>query len=156
MMKSSKEQLYALLGYISDLLYSPKYAELNRSNRVDLDKITGRFDYARNRLNKLPEDIILENEDYLPTDIYKAWKRFDAAFDGKVTEQVKKSYGILIKRTSSFLEYLKSLPGEQNGRRTAYNARSISVEDEKEKRARLKKQYDMLRESKMKRRNERG
>ena len=153
MMKSSKEQLYALLGYISDLLYSPKYAELNRSNRVDLDKITGRFDYARNRLNKLPEDIILENEDYLPTDIYKAWKRFDAAFDGKVTEQVKKSYGILIKRTSSFLEYLKSLPGEQNGRRTAYNARSISVEDEKEKRARLKKQYDMLRESIARERN---
>ena len=147
-MKTGKEQLYALLGYICDLLYSNKYAELNRSNRVDLDKMTGRFDYARNRLDKLPEYITLENKDYLPADINKAWRRFDAAFDGTVTEQVKKSYGTLIKRTSSFLEYLKSLPAEPT-----YNARSISVEDEKKKQARLKKQYDMLRESIVRERN---
>ena len=152
-MKIGKDQLHALLGYISDLLYSPKYAELNRSNHVDLDKMAGRFGYARNRLNKLPENIILENEDYLPADINKAWRRFDSVFDGKVTEQVKKSYGVLIKKTSSFLEYLKSLPREQNSRRTAYNARSINVEDEKKKQARLKKQYDMLRESIVRERN---
>ena len=147
-MKSNKEQLHALLGYISDLLYSPKYAELNRSNRVDMDKMAGRFGYARNRLDKSPGDITLENEDYLPADINKLWKRFDAAFNGTVTEQVKKSYGTLIKRTSSFLEYLKSLPAEPT-----YNARSISVEDEKKKQARLKKQYDMLRESIVRERN---
>ena len=123
------------MGYISDLLYSPKYAELNRSNRVDLDKMAGRFGYARNRLDKSPGDITLENEDYLPADINKLWKRFDAAFNGTVTEQVKKSYGNLIKKTSSFLEYLKRLPAEQT-----YNARSISVEDEKKKQARSKEQ----------------
>ena len=139
-MKSNKEQLYALLSYISDLLYSPKYAELNRYNRVDLEKMAGRFDYARNRLNKLPEDIILENKDYLPADIKKAWERFDTAFDGMITERLKKSYEMLVKKTSSFLEYLKSLPREQNSRRTAYNARSISVEDEKEKQNRSKEQ----------------
>ena len=147
-MKSSKEQLYALLDYISDLLYSPKYAELNRSNHVDLDKMAGRFGYARNRLDKLPETITLQNEDYLPADINKAWKRFNAAFDGTVTEPFKKSYGVLIKKTSSFLEYLKSFPAEQT-----YNARSISVEDERKKQARLKKQYDMLRESIVRERN---
>ena len=94
-MKIGKDQLHALLGYISDLLYSPKYAELNRSNHVDLDKMAGRFGYARNRLNKLPENIILENEDYLPADINKAWRRFDSVFDGKVTEQVKKAIRVL-------------------------------------------------------------
>ena len=101
-MKSNKEQLYALLSYISDLLYSPKYAELNRSNRVDLDKMAGRFGYARNRLDKSPGGITLENEDYLPADINKLWKRFDAAFDGMITERLKKSYDILVKKTASF------------------------------------------------------
>ena len=147
-MKSSKEQLHSLLGYIRDLLYSPRYAELNRSNRVDLDKMAGRFNNARNRLDKLPETIILQNEDYLPADIGKAWRHFDTAFDGMITERLKKSYGMLIKKTASFLEYLKSLPTEQ-----AYNARSISVEDEKKKQARLKRQYDMLKESIARERN---
>ena len=142
-MKIGKDQLHALLGYISDLLYSPKYAELNRSNRVDLDKMAGRFDYARNRLNKLPEDITLENKDYLPADINKAWRRFDAAFDGMITERLKKSYGELIKKTSSFLEYLRHIPVE-NGTHPSYNARSISVEDEKEKQIRSKEQRAKL------------
>ena len=69
-----------MLSYISDLLYSPKYAELNRSNNVDLEKMARRLGYARNRLDKSPGDITLENEDYLPADINKLWKRFDAVF----------------------------------------------------------------------------
>ena len=146
-MKSSKEQLYSLLRDISTLLYSSKYAELNRSNLVDLGKMTERFRYARNKLDKLPEEITLENIDYLPSDMNNAWKHFDAVFNGTVTESVKKSYGVLIKKTSSFLEYLKSLSNKQDSKRPAYNVRSISVEDEKKKQARLKKRYDMLRES---------
>lgn len=102
MMKSSKDQLHDLLGYISDLLYSPKYAELNRSNNVDLEKMARRLGYARNRLDKLPEYITLENKDYLPADINKAWKRFDAAFDGMITERLKKSYDMLVKKTAVF------------------------------------------------------
>ena len=142
----NKKQLYSLLSFISDLLDSPKYEALNNSNHVDRYKMSNRFDCAYKRLEKLPEDIILSNEKLQPIRIRKSWASFDASFDGTITEDVKKRYGILIKSTASFLKYLESLPELPNDARPSFNARSINVKEEQEKQIQLKKLYDRLKD----------
>ena len=142
----SKEELHSLLDYIFKLLYSSKYKELNNSNHIEQYQMDQRFEHVYKRLEKLPETITLSNENLFPSNIKISWKRFNASFNGTITESIKENYGILIKKTASFLKYIESLPTSKNEKRSSFNARSIDVSEEKEKQLRLKKQYDKLKE----------
>lgn len=130
------------MNYIFNLLFSSKYKELNNSNYIN--QMVPRFERVYLRLEKLPETIVLSNEDLFPNKIKTSWEQLDASFDGTITESIKKDYGILIKKTASFLKYIESLPASKNEKATSFNARSIDVNEEKEKRLQLKKQYDKL------------
>ncbi len=140
----SKKELHSLLNYIFNLLFSSKYKELNNSNYIN--QMVPRFERVYLRLEKLPETIVLSNEDLFPNKIKTSWEQFDASFDGTITESIKKNYAILIKKTASFLKYMESLPASKNEKRSSFNARSIDVEEEKKKQRQLKKQYDRLKE----------
>lgn len=142
----SKEELHSLLDYIFKLLYSSKYKELNNSNHIEQYQMDQRFEHVYKRLEKLPETITLSNENLFPSNIKISWKRFNASFNGTITESIKENYGILIKKTASFLKYIESLPTSKNEKRSSFNARSIDVNEEKEKQLQLKRQYDKLKE----------
>ena len=142
--RCSKEKLYSLLNYISNLLHSSKYQELNDSNRFAHDQLKKRFESVYKRWENLPDKITLSNENPLPNAIKKDWELFDSSFDGTITESIKKSYGTLIKKTASFLKDIESIL--TNYQYSSFNARSIDLEEEKKKQIQLKKQYDKLKE----------
>lgn len=142
----NKEELYSLLNYITKLLSSSKYKELNDSNRIGHYQMEKRFKRAYKRLENLPEKITLSNGNLLPNDIKRDWIRFDNLFDGVITETVKRDYGALIKKTASFLKYIESLPANKIYQHPLFNARSIDLEEVKEKEKQLKKQYDKIKE----------
>ena len=142
----SKEKLYSLLNYIFNLLHSSKYQELNDSNRIKHQLLERRFESVYKRWGNLPDKITLSDENLLPNDIKKDWEQFDNSFDGKITETIKKSYGTLIKKTASFLKYIESIPTNDKGQYSLFNARSIDLEEEKEKQIQLKRQYDKIKE----------
>lgn len=109
-MKIRKEAVYETLSLIQDYLLSDKYKAINESNNVDKYHIEQRFLLANHRLAEYDIGSVPLETSHSPLTLKSHWIQFDAKYKGDVTQKLKYEYGILVKETLEYLEYIKSLP----------------------------------------------
>ena len=140
----------SLLSEIRGNINKKKFEQLNLSNRVDVSNINKRIDFVRTRLNKSECERVKFGETGLsPKDLRDMWHAFNDDFLGEISEDIKESYGRLLKETLRFLEYIKCLPessflgkNEANVRIQSQEIETIRLEQLRKRRAELRKQYE--------------
>lgn len=109
-MRIKKETVYEVLTLIQYLLKSDKYKAINEANKVAQYHLEQRFLLANNRLSDYDLSSIPLETSHGPLDLRSHWIQFDAKYNGDVTPELKREYGVLIKETLEYLAYIISLP----------------------------------------------
>lgn len=109
-MRIKKETVYEVLTLIQYLLKSDKYKAINETNNVAQYHLEQRFLLANNRLSDDDLSSIPLETLHGPLDLRSHWIQFDAKYNGDVTPELKREYGVLIKETLEYLAYIISLP----------------------------------------------
>lgn len=109
-MRIKKEAVYEALTLIQDFLKSDKYKAINEANNVAQYHLEQRFLLANNRLSDYDLGSIPLESSHGPLALKSHWMHFDAKYNGVVTPELKREYGVLIKETLEYLAYIISLP----------------------------------------------
>lgn len=109
-MRIKKEVVYEVLTLIQDFLKSDKYKAINEANNVAQYHLEQRFLLANNRLADYDIGSIPIEASHEPLALKSHWIQFDAKYNGDVTLDQKREYGVLIKETLEYLGFITSLP----------------------------------------------
>lgn len=116
------------------IILSEKYKAINESNDIKQYNIDRRFKQVYHHISESTKDEYEFYEENSPQTIISKWQAFDKAFDGAVTSLNKMHYGVVVKTTLKFLEYIRQIPITRGKSKVDdTRVRTTSLEEEKQK-----------------------